>query len=427
LIMLLQGPVGPFFRELQQQLTNRDLEVIKINFNGGDWMFSSRSSALNFKGTPAEWSAWLDAFIAQRRPAAIVLFGDSRPYHIEALLIASQQHIAVWCLEEGYIRPNFITCERNGNNARSPIKLSPPEPAHRQIEADLTVKNSFGAMAKYAAFHAIAQSVVAARFRGNVCHRQRPIDMECARWALNGFRKLAFYRANRAVLDSILSHRMRDYYVVALQVHDDLNLLRNGNGWTMQRLIDETARSFAHHAPRNHQLLFKVHPLDRGHLSYRKLVAGAARAYGCESRIRVVDDCPIGPMIRHSDGVITVNSTSGLIALQNGKPLLVLGNAVYSSAALKTLPATGPPALHSFWRQAGIACADDVLAFFASMRSQSLIKGGFYSASARAEAILGVADKIHDGLLSANLARMQTVTSERHSRTDGIEHASLAG
>src|SRR5207244_13108804 len=54
---------------------------------------------------------------------------------------------------------------------------------------------------------------------------------------------------------TLFRSRLRDYYVVALQVHDDLNLLNNGNGWTMERLIDEATRSFATHAPSHQRLL----------------------------------------------------------------------------------------------------------------------------------------------------------------------------
>src|SRR5690349_17724076 len=100
LVMLLQGPVGPFFRELQRSFTEHGFDVLKINFNGGDLIFSSGTSRLNFRGSPADWFAWLNEAVAERRPEAIVMFGDRRPYHMEALQVAADHGIAAWSLEE---------------------------------------------------------------------------------------------------------------------------------------------------------------------------------------------------------------------------------------------------------------------------------------------------------------------------------------
>ena len=38
-VLLLQGPIGPFFRNLGDDLIQAGATVHKINFNGGDWLF----------------------------------------------------------------------------------------------------------------------------------------------------------------------------------------------------------------------------------------------------------------------------------------------------------------------------------------------------------------------------------------------------
>ena len=425
--MLLQGPVGPFFCRLQQSFVERGFDVLKINFNGGDLLFAARTDAVDFKGSPAEWSTWLEAFIAVRRPVAIVLFGDGRPYHSEALRVAAGTGISAWCLEEGYLRPDFITCERNGNNAHSPLRFESTEHDRREATVAMPIRKSFAVMAAYAAACAVAQAMVVKRFRGNIRHRQRPVAAECARWALSLARKVMFYPANRANFHRIMKQRLRDYYIVALQVHDDLNLLNNGNGWTMERLIDEATRSFATHAPAHQRLLFKAHPLDRGHLPYRKLVAQAARLHGCETRVSIVDDGPIGPMINHSLGVVTVNSTSGLLALRHGKPLLVLGNAFYSTAALKTLPPVNPVQFHSFWRRPIAAHDDDVQPFLARMFRESLINGSFYSPAAAHVTSDAIADRIQNELASDELKELVTLVSDHFRSANKAEHERLVG
>ena len=427
LVILLQGPVGPFFSELRQQLIARGFDVIKVNFNGGDRFFSGSSDDINFVGSPPEWAAWLTDFMRLRRPAAITLFGDSRPYHLEALRVASDQRVAVWSLEEGYIRPNYIACERGGNNALSPIRWSARNPEFHPVARNLSGGNHIPAMAMFAALHTLAKSVSANRFRGNVSHKSRSLPSECVRWALNVARKVAYAESNRRVMSRIRDGQLCRYFIVALQVHDDLNLLRHGRGWTMERLIEETARSFSQHAPAGHLLLFKVHPLDRGHLPYRKLVTNAAMAYGCRGRFTVVDDGPIGQMIRHSDGVITVNSTSGLLALQQGKPLLVLGDAVYSSAALNTISPTSPDQLHAFWKTARSARRCDVYHFTDRLLCESLIEGSFYAQPFRSAACAGVADRIQNGVRSEHILALPDLLDEPHHGIVEFEHEQLAG
>ena len=38
-VLLLQGPIGPFFWRLANFLKIRNADVVKINFNGGDALF----------------------------------------------------------------------------------------------------------------------------------------------------------------------------------------------------------------------------------------------------------------------------------------------------------------------------------------------------------------------------------------------------
>lgn len=425
--MLLQGPVGPFFRDLQRSFVERGFDVIKINFNGGDLIFSAGCDIFNFRGSPTGWSAWLNEAIAKRPPEAIVLFGDRRPYHIEALRVAAEHGMAVWCLEEGYIRPDYVTCERDGNNARSPLRHGSGNPDHGPARTTVSVGNSFGRMAAYGALHAVAQFALARRFRGNIRHRRRRVAVDGARWVRSLIRKVAWRSHNHRIINDILSRRFSDYYVVALQVHDDLNLLHHGNGWTMPRLIGEATRWFADHAPPGHRLLFKVHPLDRGHLPYRRLVAAAAHEHGCSERVSIVDDCPIGPMIRGSDGLITVNSTSGLIALRHAKPLLVLGDAAYSRAELETLPVTTPAGIESFWRHPKTPREEDVRAFFDRMERESLINGSFYLPAFRASTAEAIGRQIQGELASDELASLLVLIRDHYRRNDETGHERLAG
>ncbi|MBA8901834.1 capsular biosynthesis protein [Rhizobiales bacterium] len=384
LVLLLQGPVGPFFRTLAASFEAEGFDVLKINFNGGDWLFSHGPGTLNFCGSMDAWSDWLDTFIRSRRPEAIVLFGDSRPYHRQAIMVALRAGVPVSSFEEGYVRPNFITCEWDGNNALSPLRR--PQPAHHENPAPEAVEpvkgNLFRAMTLFAIRYYLAKTAGAVFFRGNVHHRSRGILSESILWTRNFYRKIRHYPANNEMMLNLIENLENQYFVVALQVHDDQQLLRHGRGWTMEKLITESIRSFKRFASPAHHLVIKVHPMDRGHKSYRPFAMELARIAGCADRVHIVDDGSIGLLIRHSLGLVTVNSTSGLLALNHGKPVLSLGEAIYNRRDLvwgrysNDLDATA--GIDDFWLSPMPPKRDAVKAFNKRMHEESLVNGSFY-------------------------------------------------
>lgn len=52
-VLLLQGPVGPFFKRLAADLRGAGAQVHKVNFNAGDWLFYPRG-AIAYRGTMDE-------------------------------------------------------------------------------------------------------------------------------------------------------------------------------------------------------------------------------------------------------------------------------------------------------------------------------------------------------------------------------------
>lgn len=382
LILLLQGPVGPFFGHLRQAFEQQGCKVLKINFNAGDWLSCRGRSTLNFNGSPQAFGDWLATFLQRSRPAAIVLFGDSRPYHRVAIAAAARSDIPVWCLEEGYARPHFVTCELGGNNGRSPLRRAfegEQRGASRALRPTKPVTgNLFRAMALHATAYTVAKALGAPFFLSNTFHRNRGLLSEALLWSRGFCRKILSYHANQSFLQHLIEHCEKRYFVVALQVHDDLHLLHHGRGWTMERLITETVQSFARHADAGHRLVLKVHPMDRGHRSYRAFANRLAALSDCPDRIHVVDDGSIGLMIRHSLGVVTVNSTSGLLALNHGKPLLALGDAIYTHRGLTVDGTAGSQALDRFWRTRTCPDHQRVRLFMRRMHEESLVNGSFY-------------------------------------------------
>src|SRR2546430_16231078 len=65
-VLLLQGPVGPFFRRLAKRLRAAGAEVHKGNFNGGGCPFFS-AHALTWRGPPRGWPQIPPPLPEQRR------------------------------------------------------------------------------------------------------------------------------------------------------------------------------------------------------------------------------------------------------------------------------------------------------------------------------------------------------------------------
>ena len=118
-VLLLQGPVGPFFSRIAEDLSQRGFVVHKINFNGGDKLFYRLSNAVDYAGSPEEWPDYLKVFIKKNQITRIYVFGDCRHYHRTARKLARQLAIDFFVFEEGYIRPDYITLECDGVNGFS--------------------------------------------------------------------------------------------------------------------------------------------------------------------------------------------------------------------------------------------------------------------------------------------------------------------
>ena len=77
-------------------------------------------------------------------------------------------------------------------------------------------------------------------------------------------------------------------------------------------------------------------------------------------------------MVRAAVGVISVNSTGGLSAIEFGRPTITLGSAIYSLPGL-----THQGGLDRFWHAPEAPDADLLVAFRAVVMAQAQINGDF--------------------------------------------------
>lgn len=377
-VLILQGPVGGFFSYLARDLRARGHVVAKFNFNAGDLVYSLRYKAINYTGGQRGWRTWLRGFCANWKPEAIILFGDQRPIHRIAMHIARENNIAVYAFEEGYIRPNYVTFESGGNNANSPLlRNGNGFGAIEPLEEPPKLRPQFGAMTWRAIGYYMAMAFGNFLFPGYLHHRRRDLYSEAFLWSRSWFRLVRYGRQDTALVERLETHAAPPYFLLALQVHDDLQLLRHGKGWRNTTLIRAAVASFAEHAATTDILVIKVHPMDRGHRLYRRRVLKAARDNGVSERVHVLQSGPLASIVRAAKGLITINSSSGIVALEADVPVIALGRSIFSIEGLAT-GANGVQDLHDFWHSPTPPREKLAEKVVALLKRDHMLPGSFY-------------------------------------------------
>lgn len=344
-VLLLQGPVGFFFARLERWLRNQGAQTHRIAFTGGDWIFAPWAEV--FRGDLRAWRTFVRTWLDGGLYDDIILFGDCRPVHRVVRRLAKNTPVRVWCFEEGYLRPNWITCELGGNNGFSPLMEGWPEmPSDAESEFPRPVVSNprwaFHAMAIQAMAYWVA-SYVALAWVPFLHHRRLDAPREAICWLRSGWRKLVYGWKERRALRQ-LSELVVPYAVLILQVHNDFQLRKHGRIKDPRQLIEETVRSFAHYAPSNMVLVIKHHPMDRAYRDYTDFAESLAKQYNLTDRLIVLHDVHLPTLLKMSRGCITVNSTVGLQAIQHGIPVHAIGRTFYDRPGL-----THQDALDSFW------------------------------------------------------------------------------
>ena len=428
-VLLLQGPVGPFFGRLAETFAARGLAVDRVRFNAGDAMFSRSSSRFSIRSSRraasspessvpglrlfdyregrALWGEWLDAHLRAHPPALIVLFGAERPQHRIARRVAAERGVPVVSLEEGYQRPGYVTVERGANNWRSPLAGQlPPERMKEPRQRPLSGR-SFWWMVRWGFLYFGWRNLAARGRQRELFHKQRPSWHEAPLWARNAWRRIV---RTDPVVPRLTGELKGRFDLVPLQVSDDAQLKAAARGWTNRRLIVAAIASFAARAPEDRHLVFKVHPLERGHTADHKVVARLAAMHGVSDRVHCIMSGQLGLITRAARGMIVINSTSGLTAISHRKPLLVLGHALYRNEALARC-GEGPRSIDAFWTDDFVG--DERLArhYAPWLVRNALVAGDFYDPAVMDETARNVAAR------ALNIARR---AREAGARPEGV-------
>lgn len=347
-VLLLQGPLGPFFARLARDLRGAGAYVLKVNFNAGDAVFARRD-AVAFRGSVDEWPAFLTRLLVDHRIDTILLFGDCRPLHRIAHGIAQQRGIEVGVFEEGYVRPNHVTFERFGVNGHSLIPRSAIFYLNSEIppnDHEVAVGNAYWHSAMWAMLYYAAAILGRPLFPKYRHHRPLSVG-EAGRWIRSFWRKLKYRVAEAGIQDRLTGQLSKRYFLVPLQVHSDAQVQVHSEFDSVALFIEHLLESFSERAPRDCWLVIKHHPYDRAYHDYARLIHRKAKELGVARRVRYIHDQHLPSLLEHARGVVVINSTVGLSALHHGTPTKVCGVALYDMAGL-----TAQCGLDEFWERA---------------------------------------------------------------------------
>ncbi|MGP5211227.1 MULTISPECIES: capsule biosynthesis protein [Psychrobacter] len=375
-VLLLQGKMGGFFNRFSTFLQTQDIKVSKINFNAGDAFFYHHPNTYEYTDTLAQFSAWLQAFIEKHDIDAVVCFGDCRPHHTQAGCVSEQLGISFFVFEEGYLRPDYITLQEYGINGYSRLNTADIKALKKANDHPLYTHNRFYRLSIAAIVYYIVAWIYKSRYPHYSHYRGMTAWQEAIAWLKAPWRKLRGYFPDKKLQNMLTTQEDENYFLISLQVHNDSQITHHSDYRDVVQFIDESIASFAKHADQKQLLVFKHHPLDRGHRDYRELVSSLSERYQVGNRVFYGCDMHLPTLMKHSIGMVTINSTTGLQSVYHKKPTKVMGRAIYDTPKL-----IDQKALKDFWQRPESPDNEFYLRFREYLIEQTQLNGAFYGRS----------------------------------------------
>lgn len=376
--VFLQGPPGPLLHELASAMRERDVKVERINICAGD-KIDWPEPATNFRGRFSDWPVFFDNFLREHQITDILLFGDCRPYHVSAHRVAALRGVRTYVLEEGYLRPHWMTLELDGVNGYSRLtrnkewvldqaKLLPPEPYLPPVTA------SFRRRVRDTARHYIAVHAGRVAYPFYRTHRPGSALGEAVGWGWKYLTRRRNERRTAQVLEALEGKR---FFLFPLQLSGDYQIRNHSPFPDMQSAAGYVLESFARHAPDGAHLLVKAHPFDTSMMNWRRFIERRAKPLGIASRVHFIDGGALDELAARTAGMVCVNSTSATLALAAGRPVCTLGEAIYNVPGL-----TFDGHLDEFWMRPIPPEPGLYGAFRRVLVDRCLVRGGIASETA---------------------------------------------
>lgn len=395
-VLFLQGPASFFSERLARMLLARGHRVSRINLNFGDRLFW-RLPARNYRGSIAGWRGYIARQLDAEPITHLLIFGDMRPHHRIAIEEARRRGIDIVCTELGYLRPDWVALERDGVNSNSRMPRDPAvirALAQRFESPDFTVRTrtAFWRFAMLDIAYYLSAHLFWPLYPG---YRRHAVDhpvVEYASW-IGKWASSPIERRKTRDTFAFLRQHPASTFILPLQLSTDFQIRAHSHYPDMTAAAREIIVSFAAHAPRDARLLVKAHPLDCGLTRWRPLIRRMAADCGVESRVFYVDGGNLDDMFRTAAGCVTVNSTSGLAALQAACPLKVTGRAIFDVPGLSF-----QGTLDDFWTQAAPPEPQLVRDYIRLLAGAVHVRGNLFTKAGIEMAAAATVHRLEEGL-----------------------------
>lgn len=334
--LFLQGPHGPWFHRLGRMLTAAGAQVWRVGFNLGDRVFWPGKGYIAFQGVQADWPANCADILTRHQITDLVLYGDTRPIHAQAVAIAKARGLTVHVFEEGYLRPYWVTYERGGSNGHSRLmELTVPDMQAALAKIDIDLPDApaiWGDMRQHMFWGALYHGCVALgrrTYRNFRPHRALTVGQEFLLY-LKRFLLMPVHRLERRLATSRIRRGGFPYHLAILQLEHDASFRDHSPFDSMTDFLAVVMEGFARGAPQHHHLVFKAHPLEDGRVPLKSELQRLAKRHGLQDRIHFVRGGKLAQLLNEARSAVTVNSTAGQQALWRGLPLRSFGAAVYA-------------------------------------------------------------------------------------------------
>ncbi len=392
--LFLQGPHGPFFNRLGKMLRLTGAEVWRVGFNAGDraFWFHPRSY-IPYRGTAQDWPETFKSLIAEKRITDIVLYGDTRPIHAQAVAEARARGVTIHVFEEGYMRPYWVTYERGGSNGNSRLmEMSIPQMQKALEKSDMEAPlppGHWGDMRQHVFYGALYHWFVMFRngdYRNFRPHRDLPVTKEFQLY-LKRLLLMPVLAADRLIATLRIRLSGFPYHLALLQLEHDSSFQMHSPFDSMSDFLKLVVDGFAKGAPQHHHLVVKAHPLEDGRVPVRRELKRLARKLGISARVHYVRGGKLAQLLNDARSAVTVNSTAGQQVLWRGIPLKVFGRAVYAQPEF-----VSDQPLPEFFARASRPDNKAYKDFRRYLLETSQIPGGFYAARGRRQLLRQVVD-----------------------------------
>ena len=372
----MSSPFGRFFRIFADDLSARGHKVWRIAWDGGDFVSTPSRHRIAFRNRDGDYEGFIKAAILKHHITAIVTYNDTGERNRTAIKLATGMGLSRYIVEHGYLRPHWITFDRDGVNGHSTLpkegafyhnnndgfETAQAFPCRMRDQVLSTIKHFGASIALY------PWLPFDTTYYGDSVFTQGV-----------GYVSEYFWRktnSEQKAVKEIVEHRQngRKMFAVILQKPGDAQLRVHSSYGSNNPFLREACRSFAAFAPKDAVLVVKQHPLDYGVERTPRLFESLVKEFNLEGRAYYLRKTSIDIVLDNTDGFVLVNSTAGLAAVQRGLPVKCCGKAIFDMEGL-----TFQGSLNSFWTSATPPDAATTSAFLGYLTKYSQINGALYA------------------------------------------------